>query len=67
MTFTVARMRPTSSRKVCVVEIDPTTIQVIRSVGVGRYPFAIAHGEGSLWVGSLMGGTVDRVELPPPR
>jgi DNA-binding beta-propeller fold protein YncE len=47
-----------------VIEVDPSTIQMLRPITVGQDPVAIAVGGDSLWVANFEGDTVTRVQIP---
>jgi YVTN family beta-propeller protein len=46
-----------------VVEIDPSTTQIVRQVSVGRDPAAIAAGFGAVWVANRQDDSVSRIQL----
>ncbi len=47
-----------------VIEVDPSTIQRLRDITVGKSPTAIAVGTGALWVTNFADDTVTRIIVP---
>ena len=47
-----------------VIEVDPITIQRLRSLTVGQDPRAVAVSEDSLWVANFEDDTVTRLQIP---
>ena len=47
-----------------VIEVDPSTIQRLRDITVGKSPTAIAVGQGALWVTNFDDDTVTRITVP---
>ena len=45
-----------------ILEIDPSTNAIVRSIPLGLAPDAIAVGAGSVWVGSTLDRTVWRID-----
>ncbi len=46
-----------------VAVIDPATNHVVRAVGVGMEPGAVAVGRGAVWVGNVDDKTLSRIDL----
>jgi serine/threonine-protein kinase len=45
-----------------LVEIDPSSLQVLHSIHVGHDPVAVAVGAGGVWVANAADGTVSKVD-----
>ena len=45
-----------------VIRIDPATKEILETIPVGDRPFAVAVGEGSVWVSNLDDATVSRID-----
>jgi YVTN family beta-propeller protein len=45
-----------------VNRVDPSTLEVVARIPVGRRPVGIAVGEGAVWVGMQRNGTVERID-----
>jgi YVTN family beta-propeller protein len=45
-----------------VIRIDPATKEIVETIPVGLRPFAVAVGEGSVWVTNLDEETVSRID-----
>jgi DNA-binding beta-propeller fold protein YncE len=50
-----------------VVEIDPRTGRLVRSVRVGRGPVGVTVGDGSVWVADAIGHDVTRIDAASGR
>lgn len=50
-----------------VIQIDPYTLQVTRTIGVGSIPYRLSAGGGALWIAEGYDGTLRRFDLADRR
>lgn len=46
-----------------VIQIDPNTLRVTRTIGLGSIPYRLSAGDGALWIAEGYDGTLRRFDL----